>query len=361
MTAIDSKPPKSLGAARWQQSLKDVFGSYFFRVVLNGLITIWAVITCTFILIRQMPGNPFDIYVDRLVNIQGVPYDQAIKQAAGLFNFDPDATLFEQYLSYMANLLTGDLGQSIRTGGTPVIEQIVRFLPWTLFSVGLGLLVSFILGIVLGTLIAYWRGSWFDNIMTSIASITYGIPDYVILFLILIVFGVQLGWFKVGDIRGAYGNNVTPGLNLAFMLSVLYHGMIPIVTYALATMGGWILTMKSSTLSTLGEDYINAAQARGLPQSRIITTYVARNAMLPLVTRLAISFGFVVGGSVIIETIVVYPGLGKLLLDSIAVRDYTTMQGVFLVIAFAVVISNILADLMYGLLDPRVRIDKKAD
>jgi peptide/nickel transport system permease protein len=124
----------------------------------------------------------------------------------------------------------------------------------------------------------------------------------------------------------------------------------------LASIGGWILTMKSSTISTLGEDYINVAKARGLPERRILTAYVGRNALLPLVTRLAISIGFVVGGSVIVEELFQYPGIGRNLLRAINARDYTTMQGMFLVITIAVVVSNVLADLMFGLLDPRVRL-----
>lgn len=336
----------------WRQILK----SYFFRVILQGILTIFAVITFTFVLIRQMPGNPVEIKIDQLMTQQAITYEEARNQAAGLFDFDPDAPLLQQYFTYMGKLFRGDLGQSIRAGGTPVSDQILRFLPWTLFSVGSGLLVSFTFGILLGTAMAYWRGSFFDNAFTAFASITYGIPDFVIALLVILVFGVQLELFNVGSIRGSYGNDVTPGFNLPFLMSVLWHGFFPILTYVLASIGGWILTMKSSTISTLGEDYITAAHARGLPQDRIVTTYVGRNAMLPLVTRLAISFGFIVGGSVIIETIFVYPGLGKLLFESIGGRDYTTMQGVFLVIAFAVVASNIVADLLYGLLDPRVRV-----
>lgn len=344
----ESKPPRSL--------LREVMRSYFVRVVFQGILTILAVITFTFFLIRQMPGNPFEIKIDQLMTQQAITYEEARNQAAGLFDFNPDAPLWQQYFEYLGKLAQGDLGKSIRAGGTDVSEQILRFLPWTLFSVGMGLLVSFTFGILFGTMMAYWRGSLLDNVLTAFASITYGIPDFVIALLVILVFGVQLEMFNVGSIRGSYGNNVTPGLNIPFLLSVMWHGFFPVLTYVLASIGGWILTMKSSTISTLGEDYITAAHARGLPQSRIVTSYVGRNAMLPLVTRLAISFGFIVGGSVIIETIFVYPGLGKLLFESIGGRDYTTMQGVFLVIAFAVVGSNIIADLLYGVLDPRVRI-----
>jgi len=229
-------------------------------------------------------------------------------------------------------------------------------LPWTLFSDGIGLLISFTVGVLMGMAMAYWRGGLLDNIMTALASIMYGVPDFVIALLLLMVAGVQLELFKMEEVMGGIGQNVTAGLNAAYIKDLFQHAALPIITYVWTTVGGWILTMKSSTISTLGEDYITVGKARGLPERRILVAYVGRNAMRPLFTRLAISIGFVVGGSVIIETIFQYPGLGRLLFTAISSRDYTTMQGVFLTIAAAVVFSNIMADLLFGLLDPRVRV-----
>ncbi|WP_119066399.1 ABC transporter permease [Aggregatilinea lenta] len=331
-------------------------GNYTFRVVLQGVLTLWAVTTFTFILIRQMPGNPVQIKIDQLMDQRQMSLDEARRSAAGLFDFDPDEPLIQQYVRYLGKLVQGDLGSSILSAGTPVTAQIKRYLPWTLFSVGSGLLISFTLGVLLGMAMAYWRGGILDNVMTALASIMYGVPDFVIALLLLLVAGVQLKWFEIGDVLGGVSQDVDAGFNLSYIANLIQHAALPVLTYVWTTVGGWILTMKSSTISTLGEDYITVAKARGLPERRILTAYVGRNAMLPLVTRLAISIGFVVGGSVIIETIFQYPGLGRLLYTSISSRDYTTMQGVFLVIAAAVVFSNILADLLFGVLDPRVRI-----
>lgn len=342
----------------WRARIHERFSSYTLRVLLQGLLTVWAVTTFTFFLIRLMPGNPVDIKIDQLMQ-QGLPYEIAKNQAAGLFAFNPDQPLLVQYADYLGNLLQLDLGASITNPGVRVIDQILTFLPWTLFSVGSGLLLSFALGVALGTAMAYWRGSLFDNVMTAIASILYGIPDYIIALLLLIVGGVQLRLFQIGELRGAVDPGIAPGLTLEYIGSVLKHAMLPVLTYVLASIGGWILTMKSSTISTLGEDYIAVAKARGLSEGRILTAYVARNAMLPLVTRLAISIGFVVGGSVIVEELFQYPGLGRSLLRAINSRDYTTMQGIFLVISIAVVASNIVADLMVGWLDPRIRLGKE--
>ena len=149
---------------------------------------------------------------------------------------------------------------------------------------------------------------------------------------------------------------MTPGLNFEFIASVIEHGLLPITTYVLATLGGWMLSMKSSTTSVLNDDYVNVAEARGLKDRRIITSYVGRNAALPLFTQLSISVGFVLGSGVVIEEIFVYWGFGHYLFQAITVRDYTGVQGAVLILTMAVVFSNLFADLTYGLLDPRVRI-----
>ena len=147
-----------------------------------------------------------------------------------------------------------------------------------------------------------------------------------------------------------------PGFNLAFIKDIFFHAALPITVYVLTTVGTWALAMKSSTVATLGEDYVTVAKARGLTERRIMTGYVGRNASLPLFTSLAISIGFIVGGSILIEFIFVYQGVGQLLLSSIQSRDYPVMQGIFLIITIAVILANLLADFLYSRLDPRVRV-----
>jgi peptide/nickel transport system permease protein len=330
--------------------------SYVVRTVFQALLTVWAVITFTFFLVRLMPGNPVDVYVDFLMNQSNLTYEDAYARAASQFAFNPDASVIDQYLSYMGNLLRGDLGQSITSSGTRVIDQIARFLPWTLFCVGLGLLISFIVGMTLGMLAAYYRNSLLDTAISFFASILSAVPEYIWGILILIIFGVQLQWFRIGDLRGTYDPNLKPGFTLAFIWSVLSHAFLPVLTYVMGTLGQWVLSMRSSTTSVLGEDYVNVAEARGLSQRRIVTSYVGRNAALPLFTLLAIQIGFVIGGSIIIEEIFVYKGIGSFLFWSITQRDYTSMQGVFLIITISVVLANVLADLLYSRLDPRVRV-----
>ena len=336
--------------------LQKLWRNYTFRTFVQSLITIWAVITFIFFLVRMMPGNPVEIYVNYLINLENLTYEDAYNRAASQFKFDPSASWFEQYLVYLGQLLRGDLGESITSTGTKVIDQILRFLPWTVFCVGLALLLSFIFGMLFGMISAYYRNTWIDNFISLIASIFSAVPDYIWGLMIIIIFGVQLQWFSVGDLRGTYNPSLTPGFNISFILSVFKHATLPILAYVIGTIGFWILAMRGSTTSTLGEDYVNIAKARGLTQGRIITAYVGRNASLPLFTLLAINIGFVIGGSVIVEELFVYKGLGSFLFWSISQRDYTSMQGVLLMITMAVVFSNMLADLLYSRLDPRVRI-----
>lgn len=347
--AAERKP----GLRDW---LRRIRRSYTFRIVVSGLITIWAVTTFTFFLIRQMPGNPVEVKIDELMQRQSLTYEEAYRAAATIFNFDPDRPVLLQYADFWRDLVRGDLGDSITKGGVSVSSIILRYLPWTLFSVGLALLISFSLGILIGLAMGYWRGSWFDNVMTAIASILSGLPDYILALLVIVIFGVQLGWFNIGSVRGGVDPTITPAFSFEYISSILSFAFMPILIYVLSSIGTWILSMKSSTLSTMGEDYVAVAKARGLPERRILSAYIGRNAMLPLVTRLAISVGLVVGGAVIIEEMFQYPGLGRNLYIAISSRDYTTMQGIFLVITIAVVFANIFADFVIGWLDPRVRM-----
>lgn len=338
------------------ERLRRFASSYVVRTLFQALITIWAVITFVFFLVRLMPGNPIDVYIDYIINQENLSYDEAYARAASQFAFDPEASRVEQYFEYMGQLIRLDLGESITSTGTKVIDQIVRFLPWTLFAVGLGLLVSFVMGVLVGLLVAYKRNSRIDVAISLFSSILSAVPNYIWGLLILIIFGVQLEWFSIGELRGTYDPDLTPGFNLAFILSVLQHAALPIIVYVTGSLGTWVLTMRNSTISVLGEDYVNVARARGLSQGRIATAYVGRNAALPMFTLLAINIGFIIGGSVIIEEMFVYKGLGSFLFQSIALRDYTSMQGALLIIVISVVFSNLLADLLYSWLDPRVRL-----
>lgn len=326
------------------------------RALVKAFLTVWAATTITFFLIRLMPGSPVEIKIDELINTSNgaLTYEEARTIASSLFSINLDAPLHEQYFSFLVNTFKGDLGNSFLSQGTSVLSIIMGVLPWTLFAVGTGLLLSFVAGIGLGLISAYRRNSVFDHVTTSIASVATSVPNFLIALLIVLIFGVQLGILPIARMRGSYTPGVEIGFNLSFILDVLFHAALPIFVFFLTNLGHWVLSMRSATLAALDEDYVTAARARGLSDGRITTAYVGRNAVLPLVTQFAIAAGYVVGGAVIIESIFVYQGVGLKLLNAVFQRDYPVMQGIVLITTMSVVAANLIADLLYTRLDPRI-------
>jgi len=335
--------------------LNRIASNYVLRRLVKAVFTVWFVSTLIFFVVRAMPGNPVDLFIQELT-LGGVSPDEARNQAASMLGINLNAPIQDQYFDFIRNLLHGDLGKSYRSRGLSVSEIIAARLPWTLFSVGLSLLLSFTGGVVLGTIMAYKRDSWLDHLLSNLAAALDAIGPYIIGLLAILLLGVTWKVVPIQQMRGSFSPGVQPGFTLEFFSDILSHVMVLAMVYVLSTIGGWMLTMKSSTVSTLGEDYVTVAQARGLSDTRIMTAYVGRNATLPLFTRLAISIGFVIGGSVLLEGLFVYQGIGSLLVTAIADRDYPVMQGIFMTTTFAVVFANLIADFAYGWLDPRIRI-----
>jgi len=326
------------------------------RAVIKAVLTIWVTTTLTFFLIRLMPGSPVELKIDELITASGgaLSYEEAAALASNLFAIDLSAPVHEQYLSFVWNLLHLDLGTSFLSQSTSVISVILAVLPWTLFSVGVGLLLSFTAGISLGLLAAYRRNSLLDHLASTGGSIISSIPNYLLALLIVLFFGIQLRLLPITQMRGSMSPGMHPGFTLDFIGDVLFHAALPISVYFLATIGHWVLSMRSATLAALEEDYVTAARARGLSDGRIRNAYVGRNAVLPLVTQFAINIGFIVGGAAIIESIFVYQGIGLRLLSAVTQRDYPVMQGILLMTTISVVVATLAADLLYSKLDPRI-------
>lgn len=333
---------------------RKILRNYYLQRLIKGLITLFIITTLTFFLIRLMPSNPLEVYIQAQLS-QGIPLADAQAMAASIYHIDLSQPIHVQYLEYLGGLVQGDFGMSIASTGTPVSKMILRFLPWTLFVVSVALFISFTVGILIGTVMAYRRNGWFDHLMSALASVFSSIPNYVVGVLIIVYAGVQWKWFDVAGIRGSLSPNMKPAFSFAFFADAFYHATLPIATYVLTTVGTWMLSMKSSTMATLGEDYVMVARARGLSDARIQTAYVARNAVLPLFTSLAISIGMVVGGSTLIEFVFTYQGIGLQLSSALITRDYPVMQAVFIIICGSVIVANFLADALYGWLDPRIR------
>jgi peptide/nickel transport system permease protein len=330
------------------------------RAVLKFLLMVWIVATITFVSVRALPGSPVDAFVQTLV-ARGMTIEEARQRAELTLHADLDAPLAVQYLEYLANLARFDLGDSlIIARGHSVADVIWSRLPWTLFSVGLSLAISFWLGTRLGLFAAYRRKSRLDHLLTNGAAALDAIPAVVMAVLVVLFLGVVWQLVPITQMRGAYSPSVRPGLSVEFVLDALAHVAIPAFVYVLSSLGMWILTMRSNAIGVLGDDFVTMARARGLSESRIRGAYVGRNARLPLVTAFAIALGFTVGGSVLIEMVFVYPGVGYTLFQAIARRDYPVMEGVLLVTTICVLAAVTIADALYGWLDPRIRIPTEA-
>ncbi|MEU1972888.1 ABC transporter permease [Microbacterium sp. NPDC019599] len=311
------------------------------------LFTLWAAITINFLLPRLMKGDAVSAYLARNRNVSPEAAD-ALRAMLGL---DSETPLWQQYLDYWSHLLRGDLGISLLHGMRPVTEVVGQSLIWTIALVGFATLLAFTIGTVGGAIIGWRRGSRLD-ILIPITTFFSTIPYFWLGLLAIAVFSVALGWFPIGK---AYGVGAVPELSWEFIGDVLHHGFLPAATIIIASLGGWMLGMRNMMLTVLDEDYVTVAQAKGLPNDRVLWRYAARNAVLPQIQSFALALGFIVGGTIVMEVVFSYPGVGKLLLDATNAKDYALMQGVFLVITISVLLANLLADVAYAFLDPRTR------
>ena len=335
--------------------VRNTFSGFIARRILRAILTIFFVTTFIFFLVRLLPGNPIEVYINQQITQYGYSYEDAANQARSLFAIDTDQPILLQYFDYLKNLAQGDLGMSLTSPGTSVSEIITARLPWTIFSVGTALLLAFAVGVILGMLMAYKRGTWIDSVLTALASISSSIPNFIGALLLIIFFAIRLEWIPFTDMRGSLSSGQQVEFSFSFVWDAIYHAALPITVYFITSIGGWMLLMKSSTISALEEDFVTAGRARGIPEWRIALLYVGRNAILPLFAQLTIAIGFVVGGSLLIEPIFSYEGIGTELWNAIQRRDYPLLQGIFLVVTISVVVANLIADLLYSRLDPRIR------
>ncbi|MEV6103318.1 ABC transporter permease [Streptomyces sp. NPDC051940] len=327
--------------------------NYVVRRVIRSVFVVWVVTTLMFFMLRLLPGNPVDTYIASQMR-SGSTYESAAASAASLFTFDPETPLIQQYGDYLWALLHGDLGNSL-SPGTTVMDRISSGLPWTLFSVGYALLIAIGLGLVLGIVMAYRRGGFLDHFISVVGSTLHAIPNYLFAILVVVFGGVQFGLFNVADIRGTYTAGIEPEPSLTFISDAFYHASLPVTVYVLTTFGTWALVMKASTITTLEEDYVTVARARGLSDRRIGTQYVGRNAVLPMVAQIATQGGFVFGSAIFVELILKYDGISRELYEAINDRDYATVQGILLLMTIVIVFANLLAELVNSALDPRIR------
>jgi peptide/nickel transport system permease protein len=314
------------------------------------LLTLWVALTLNFALPRLMPGNPALAIIGKF---RGGISPQAVKVLEAQFGIATNQNIVSQYFSYLGNVATLKFGSSLTTQpGASVGRIVLDAVPWTLGLVGVTTILAFILGTGIGILSAWMRGGRLDSIMPPIFVIMTVIPYFWIGLVLILIFGVKL---HVLPYFFSYNYALTPGLNAAFIGNVAEHAILPAFTLLITTIGIWILTMRNTMITTLAEDYVRMARAKGLPGHRIMLDYAARNAILPNLTGFAMSLGFVVGGAILIEEVFNYQGVGYLLLQAVNNEDYPLMQALFLLITVAVLLAILISDLATAILDPRTR------
>ncbi|WP_152360875.1 ABC transporter permease [Microlunatus speluncae] len=326
---------------------------YYLSKIGYFLLTVWAAITLNFLIPRMQPGDPAEVMVRRLTSKTGnMELDQNQVTAVRAMLGSPEGNLWTQYWHYLTELAQGHLGVSFTYYPFPVVEVIGNALPWTIGLIGVTQIIAFVVGVLLGAFAAWRRNSAFDSIVSIGSTFVGNLQSFWIGLLILLLFAYQLGWFPTA---GGYGGYTSPGWNPLFVADVIAHAFLPALTLLITAPIGFILGMRNTMVQTLGEDYIRLAQAQGLSDRTVALSYGARNALLPSITSFAISLGALIGGSVLIEDLYDYPGMGRLLAEATANRDFPLMQAVLLFMIMAVLIANLAADLLYGVLDPRAR------
>jgi peptide/nickel transport system permease protein len=317
------------------------------------LVALWAAVTFNFIIPRLMPGNPTLVYIAKLRS-QGL--SQATLTAIGKeFGYDPSVPLWRQYLDYLNSLLHGQLGVSVSQFPTPVSKLLAEGLPWTIGLVGAAVVLSFLIGTLLGIIFAWRRGSWYDTLIPPTLTFLSAVPYFWMALALVYLFAVTLSWFPTGSGYDLGQFPFGPEWSLDFLSSIAQHALLPVLTLVIGSLSQWVLTMRNAMVTTLSEDYLLMARAKGLSSRRIIFAYAARNAVLPSITSFSISLGLVVSGSLLTEIVFNYPGIGYTLYQGVSNNDYALVEGAFLVLALAVLGANFLAELIYTVLDPRIR------
>jgi peptide/nickel transport system permease protein len=310
------------------------------------VVTLWAAVTVNFAIPRLMPGNEATAV---LATFRGV--NPAALHALQIeFGVNVHQNIFVAYLQYLGNIFTGQFGLSAQR--VPVLTEIVSKLPWTLGLVGVTTVLAFVIGTVVGVLSAWFRGSRLDGFLPPILFIAASVPVFFVALLLIYIFAVSLNWLPLGSNTSL---GATPSLSFGFIGDVINHAILPAASLVIVTAGLWIFSMRNNMITTIAEDYVKMARAKGLPSHRIMFGYAARNAILPNLTGFAMQLGLVLGGAILVEYTFSYPGLGYLFYTSTTDHDLPLMQGLFLFYTLAVLICVLLADLATAVLDPRTR------
>jgi peptide/nickel transport system permease protein len=310
------------------------------------LITLWAALTVNFIIARVMPGNEAQAVLGTFRNINPA----ALHALEIQFGVNSHQSVISAYFEYLGNILTGQFG--VTAQGVPVMQEIASKLPWTLGLVGITTVIAFAIGTLAGVASAWRRGGRIDAVLPPTLFVVSTIPVFFVGLLLIYVFAVKLNWLPLS---GNYSVGATPSFTPSFIWDVFKHALLPGLSLVIVTAGLWVYSMRNNMIGTIAEDYVKTGRAKGLPTRRVEYDYAARNAILPNLTGFAMQLGYVLGGSIAIEYLFSYPGLGYLFYTATTDHDLPLMQGLFLFYTLAVLVCVLLADLVTAVLDPRTR------
>lgn len=328
---------------------------YYITRLIQSAVTFFFGMFVTYSLYRLMPGGPMEAIIAREVQqrqaqgeqIQAGELAERVERLSGI---NPDEGILEGYMNWMTNIiLNQDFGRSI-IYSEPAFDVLFRAMPWTLFIAGYGLLLGFVTMVVFGSLMAWKEGGKTDSGLTVFFLTLGSIPYYVLAVVMLAVLGFQWELFPTG---GRYPTSTNPGFNLEFMIGVVRHGTLPILSTLVLAIGAGALGMRANTVRIMGADYLRSAELRGLGTNRILTRYLARNAILPIYTQMMVGIAGLFSGAVITEFIFQYPGVGWYLYEAFMQQDYPLLMASFVFLGGMTVIAILIADLTYGLIDPR--------
>ena len=325
------------------------------RRALQMLAVIFCGISATFLVTHLSPIDPVEQVLGRLSSRANLSPEAIASTRAALSDlFGTGAPILEQYVNFWTRLVRGDLGPSLMAFPTPAMDIVARAMPWTLGLLVSATLITFVIGNLLGALAGYNQNNRFFKLFGILAMGIQPIPYYVVAFITLIIFGFL---WPVLPISGGFAMDVTMGWNWPFFTSVIQHAALPALSLVLVGFGGWFLGMRALVSNIVTEDYVTYAELAGVKRSTIVSGYVMRNALLPQLTALAMTLGGVFSGTVITEQVFNYPGLGSLLIDAVNAGDYSLVLAVSSVSITAVAVAIFIVDLLYPILDPRVRAE----
>lgn len=328
---------------------------FVWKRVLQLLAVVFFGVSATFLVTHLSPIDPVEAALGRMT-ARSVSNPEAIvaMRAALTELYGVEAPIWDQYVNFWGRMLRGDLGPSLLAFPTPAMTLVMRAMPWTVTLLTVATLITFVVGNILGGLAGYYQNNKFLKAFGLVAIGIQPVPYYIVAFILLIIFGFL---WPVLPISGGFAMNVTPGYNWPYLSSVLQHAILPAMSLVLVGFGGWFLGMRALVSNVVTEDYVTYAELGGVKRSTIVGAYVMRNALVPQLTALAMALGGVFSGTVITEQVFNYPGLGSLLIDAVNAGDFSLVLAVSTVSITAVAIAIFIVDLLYPLLDPRVRAE----